>query len=43
MSTWNLLLTLHAPDTAGVGERRAADALLGAWLWDDLPADHPAG
>lgn len=43
MSTWNLLLTLHAPDTAGVGERRAAAALLGAWLRDDLPVDHPAG
>jgi hypothetical protein len=43
VSTWNLLLTLHAPDTAGVGERRAAAALLGAWLWDDLPVDHTAG
>jgi hypothetical protein len=43
VSTWNLLLTLHAPDPAGVAERRAAAALLGAWLWDDLPADHPAG
>ncbi len=42
MTAWNLLLTLHAPDTAGVGDRRAAAALLGAWMWDDLPADHPA-
>ena len=31
------------PTTAGFRDQRAAGDLLEAWLWDDLPADHPAG